>query len=95
MVSGKTNVFTIASWNREANRINSYAYVFMNLETRHAYKSLFERLFQVLSDVGRKPVWWAYQLGANDSAEGIRTDLVIILRRWIHVGHGKSIYNEC
>ncbi|KAJ5097837.1 hypothetical protein N7532_002162 [Penicillium argentinense] len=77
MVSGKTNVFTIASWNREANRINTYAYVFMNLETRHAYKSLFERLFQVLSDVGRKP------------------DLVIILRRWIHVGHGKSIYNEC
>ncbi|OOQ86331.1 hypothetical protein PEBR_21922 [Penicillium brasilianum] len=53
MVSGKTNVFTIASWNREANRINTYAYVFMNLETRYAYKTLFERLFQVLGDVGR------------------------------------------
>ena len=27
MISGKTNGFTIASWNREANQINTYAYV--------------------------------------------------------------------
>ncbi|KAJ6002324.1 hypothetical protein N7522_007551 [Penicillium canescens] len=73
MVAGKTNVFTIASWNEEGNRINTYAYAFMNLDTRRAYATLFERLFKVLGDVGRKPVSWAYQLGGDDDAEGIRT----------------------
>lgn len=45
----------------------------MNLETREAYRILFEKLFKVLGDVGRKPVTWAYQVGADDSADGIRT----------------------
>lgn len=74
IVSGKTNVFSITSFNREARRINTYAYVFMNLETRSAYATMFGKLFKVLGDVGRKPVAWAYQLGGGtDEAAGVRT----------------------
>ena len=73
MVAGKTNVFTIATWNAQANRANTYTYVFINKETRDTYKTLFEKLFKVLGDVARKPVTWAYDHGNNDNLPGIRT----------------------
>ncbi|KAJ5800659.1 uncharacterized protein N7518_002727 [Penicillium psychrosexuale] len=72
-VQGKTMVYSIATYNREARQINTYAYVYINLEKPWTYKILFERLFKVLGDVGRKPIRWAYQSGGHDSSEGIRT----------------------
>ena len=40
--------------------LNTYIYAFINLETRDAYRVLFEKIFKILGDVGRKPVRWAY-----------------------------------
>jgi hypothetical protein len=53
----------------------------MNLETTVAYKVLFERLFRTLGNVGRKPVSFAYMLGGEDAAEGIRTVTVDMCKK--------------
>ncbi|KAE8395153.1 hypothetical protein BDV23DRAFT_169155 [Aspergillus alliaceus] len=55
MVNGKTNVFSISSWNAQTKRINTYAYAFLNLETRHAYAVMFSKIFKILGDVARSP----------------------------------------
>jgi hypothetical protein len=72
-VQGKTMVYSIAAYNPDARRINTYAYVYINRETPETYRILFERLFQELGNAGRQPVKWAYQTGKSDSSEGIRT----------------------
>lgn len=72
-VNGKTMVYSIAAYNSDARQINTYAYVYINLEKPWTYKILFQRLFQILGDVGRKPIIWAYQNGLSDSSPGIRT----------------------
>ena len=61
--------------------LNTYIYTFINLETRDAYRVLFEKIFKILGDVGRKPVRWAYQLGRDDSCEGIRTVTINMYRK--------------
>ncbi|KAJ5110975.1 hypothetical protein N7532_001510 [Penicillium argentinense] len=61
--------------------LNTYVYAFMNLETRAAYRVLFEKIFKTLGDVGRKPVQWAYQLGGDDSCDGIRTVTVDMCKK--------------
>ncbi len=61
--------------------LNTYVYAFMNLETRVAYRILFEKIFKILGDVGRKPIRWAYQLGRDNSCEGIRTVTVDMCKK--------------
>lgn len=80
MIAGKINVFTIAAWSDEGNRINTYAYVFINLETTEAYHKMFEKLFFHLGDVGRNPVHWAY-LKQTDNAAGIRSITLDMCRK--------------
>jgi hypothetical protein len=92
MVHGKTNVFTIASYNQNADKINTYVYAYMNIERTEAYRILFERVFQVLGDVGRNPKQWAYQHGSNDNAPGIRAVTLDICNKQ---AHGRSRSHLC
>jgi len=61
--------------------LNTYVYAFMNLETREAYRVLFQKIFQILGDVGRKPIRWAYQQGGGDHSDGIRTVTVDMCKK--------------
>jgi hypothetical protein len=61
--------------------LNTYLYAFMNLETRVSYKVLFEKAFKILGNIGREPIKWAYQLGSDDSCEGIRTITVDMCKK--------------
>ncbi|KAJ5081543.1 hypothetical protein NUU61_009807 [Penicillium alfredii] len=81
MVQGKTRVFSIAATNPLTKKINTYAYAFINYETRESYRILFERIFKVLGDAGRKEVRWAYQNHYSDTAEGIRTVTVDMCKK--------------
>ncbi|PYH88477.1 hypothetical protein BO71DRAFT_403826 [Aspergillus ellipticus CBS 707.79] len=56
MVQGTTNVFSISAWNADVKRLITYAYVFMDQDTRRAYAIMFEKLFVMLGDVARSPV---------------------------------------
>ncbi|PGG94963.1 hypothetical protein AJ80_10072 [Polytolypa hystricis UAMH7299] len=56
MVKGKTNTFTISSWDDTKNRIQTYAYVFTNLKTQQGYKILFIKLFEHLGNAVQQPV---------------------------------------
>ncbi|KAB8228235.1 uncharacterized protein BDW43DRAFT_304052 [Aspergillus alliaceus] len=79
MVNGKTNVFSISSWNAQTKRINTYAYAFLNLETRHAYAVMFSKIFKILGDVARSPVHFAH-ISPGEENE-IRTITVDMCRK--------------
>jgi hypothetical protein len=67
MVNGKTNVFSISAWNLQAQRLNTYAYAFLNLETRAAYAVMFSKLFHMLGEVASSPVRFPHiQRGGNE-----------------------------
>jgi hypothetical protein len=53
----------------------------MNLETRHAYSILFEKLFKMLGDTARHEVQWAYLYGLSKDMTGIRTVTVDMCRK--------------
>jgi hypothetical protein len=36
--------------------LNIYVYTFINIETREAYRVLFQKIFKILSDIRRKPI---------------------------------------
>lgn len=76
MVQGTTKVFSISGWDEDAKCIPStwlayailltclglvtYCWAFLNLDTREAYFKLFSLLFELLGNVARQPVRWAY-----------------------------------
>lgn len=61
--------------------LNTYIYAFMNLETRDAYRVLFEKIFKILGDIRRKPVRQAYQLRRDNSCGRIRTVTVNMCKK--------------
>jgi hypothetical protein len=84
MIQGKTNVFSIAGWNEHyqckyipfilifyANYMlgtEVYCYVFLNIETRIAYSTMFRRLFIAFEKIALQQVTFAYLHG-----QGIQT----------------------
>jgi hypothetical protein len=53
----------------------------MNLETRDAYSTLFEKLFKMLENAARQEVRWAYLYGLSNDIQGIRTITVDMCKK--------------
>ncbi|KAL4959544.1 uncharacterized protein BDV14DRAFT_160917 [Aspergillus stella-maris] len=51
MIQGKTNVFSLVGWSDEHQCILTYAYAFMNTESRAAYHILFRKVFEMLTQL--------------------------------------------
>lgn len=55
--------------------INTYVYAFLNLETRSAYAEMFKRIFNVLTNVGRKTIAFRHISGGDDGLQTVTMDM--------------------
>lgn len=55
--------------------LNTYAYAFLNLETRKAYAVMFKKMFLMLGNVAREPVTFQHIHGTENGIRAITVDM--------------------